>query len=710
MHEIEEEKRHSELFEINITEAEETKNIEPKKIEKPSRSLCHFGKIIKILSMPTLLFIAVILGYIGVIPLKMEYHSVIIIGIIYTIFLFFIKHNACYSICGFEYKKLSLLEDVSKYIEDHLIKLMGKDKAIGSVDKYFNSFSKKLRNDNFAAIAAATFPTLGILGTFISIAISMPDFGVGSTDALNSEITKLLGGVGTAFYASIYGIFLALWWTFFEKKGFTYIQKEIREAKEMFAERLWSDEELKRAGFIEQQSLNTELQSTIKQSLSPEFITKMNDTIGMQTSLLVELLQEDKALHEELRETYKTVVEKFSEITDKQNSVSEKLDQSIETANQSYTNLSENVGKLEELSETFKLTYDAFSTQNESSKDIAQTLAEVSTSLSTETKTIVGSLEGVTSNLSSSQDMMGSMTDKLLTMTTGISTLFEGLTETTDKQNIVSDKLDKSIHMANQSYSNLSDNVGKLEALSHVFQSNYDAIATQTESSKEIADILVNVIGSLSSETKEIIQSFNDVSSNLTQTQTTMGTMSDKLMGMSTGMQNILDGLNDTYKNTIEKQMESIKITVGSLETLYSKFHDNIDNTLQSFEVSAANIKSGGDQMVDSIRALNLQTIGDSISLMSKSLHALEGSMQTTSSNLDESVSKFDEQFIEKLRYTFKVLDEEIGKVLSKVGTATKTLVDTSGNIEENLEDFNSELLEKMELVLSVVPQEKEDK
>ena len=189
-----------------------------------------------------------------------------------------------------------------------------------------------------------------------------------------------------------------------------------------------------------------------------------------------------------------------------------------------------------------------------------------------------------------------------------------------------------------------------------------------------------------------------------------MGTMSDKLMGMTTGMQDILDGLNDTYKSTIEKQMESIKVTVGSLETLYSKFHDNIDNTLQSFEVSAANIKSGGDQMVDSIKALNLQTIGDSIAIMSKSLQTLEGSMQTTSSNLDQSVNKFDEQFIEKLRFTFKVLDEEIGKVLSKVGSATKTLVDTSGNIEENLEDFNSELLEKLEIVLSVIPQEKKDK
>ena len=51
------------------------------------------------------------------------------------------------------------------------------------------------------------FPTLGILGTFISIALSMPDFTSNNIVALDSEITKLLSGVGTAFYVSIYGIF-----------------------------------------------------------------------------------------------------------------------------------------------------------------------------------------------------------------------------------------------------------------------------------------------------------------------------------------------------------------------------------------------------------------------------------------------------------------------------------------------------------------------
>ena len=46
----------------------------------------------------------------------------------------------------------------------------------------------------------------------------MPDFSSGNTTALEQEISLLLGGVGTAFYVSIFGIFLSIWWTFFLKK------------------------------------------------------------------------------------------------------------------------------------------------------------------------------------------------------------------------------------------------------------------------------------------------------------------------------------------------------------------------------------------------------------------------------------------------------------------------------------------------------------
>jgi len=62
-----------------------------------------------------------------------------------------------------------------------------------------NKFYIDIRKDNFVPVASSVFPMLGILGTFVAMAISMPNFSASSTDALDSEITVLLSGVGSAF-------------------------------------------------------------------------------------------------------------------------------------------------------------------------------------------------------------------------------------------------------------------------------------------------------------------------------------------------------------------------------------------------------------------------------------------------------------------------------------------------------------------------------
>ena len=51
------------------------------------------SRIFTLLTVPTLLFILVILCYFQVLPLKVEIHSVILIGAIYFIYLFFIEVN-----------------------------------------------------------------------------------------------------------------------------------------------------------------------------------------------------------------------------------------------------------------------------------------------------------------------------------------------------------------------------------------------------------------------------------------------------------------------------------------------------------------------------------------------------------------------------------------------------------------------------------------
>ena len=52
------------------------------------------SRIFTLLTIPTALFAIIVLCYFGFFPLKVEIHSVVLIGFIYLIYLFFIRHNA----------------------------------------------------------------------------------------------------------------------------------------------------------------------------------------------------------------------------------------------------------------------------------------------------------------------------------------------------------------------------------------------------------------------------------------------------------------------------------------------------------------------------------------------------------------------------------------------------------------------------------------
>mgnify|MGYP003399478252 FL=1 len=198
------------------------------------------SRIFTLLTIPTALFAIIILCYLGKLPLKVEIHSVILIGFIYFIYLFFIIHNAYYVSCKFKTQYTAMFFSLKEYVDNNLLTIDNSTKANGSFDDFLKDYTSNLRNTNFSSIASGIFPTLGILGTFISIALSMPDFSSGTTDALEKEISLLLGGVGTAFYVSIYGIFLSIWWTFFEKIGMSRFEHDTFLIKEETKSFFWT--------------------------------------------------------------------------------------------------------------------------------------------------------------------------------------------------------------------------------------------------------------------------------------------------------------------------------------------------------------------------------------------------------------------------------------------------------------------------------------
>jgi len=230
-----------------------------------------------ILLIPFLFLLGLVLAYFGVFPLKVEFHTLLIVAFIFIVFSFFVKHNASYSVCHMKGTFSNMEDDLNGALRVNALTIMGKTKSTLHVKEFITEYYRDIRNDNFARVGPSVFPMLGILGTFIAIAISMPDFTVQNSEALDHEISVLLSGIGTAFYASIYGIMLSLIWTYYEKRGLAKIDKQILDLEKIYGARVWKKFELIRHEHMLSELKDQEIVQTLKETFNMDFIKELNE-------------------------------------------------------------------------------------------------------------------------------------------------------------------------------------------------------------------------------------------------------------------------------------------------------------------------------------------------------------------------------------------------------------------------------------------------
>ncbi len=274
-----------------------------------------FSQFFAIFIFPFLFIFGLLVAHFGFVPLHVEMHTLLIIFFIFFIFTFFIKHNANYAVCQMRGSFAHMEVDLQRAMEDNALKIMGETKSTLNLHEFMAEYYKDLRNDNFSKVAPSVFPMLGILGTFIAIALSMPDFTVKDLDALDQEISLLLSGIGTAFYASIYGIFLSLLWIYFEKRGSSKIEKNIHDLERIYNRRIWKKSELIKHQHIQSELKDQQIIETLKETFNLDFIKDLNEQymknyktiIDDTTSSFTLLSNNMQVASKELRETLEMV-------------------------------------------------------------------------------------------------------------------------------------------------------------------------------------------------------------------------------------------------------------------------------------------------------------------------------------------------------------------------------------------------------------------
>ena len=349
----------------------------------------------------TLFFIAILLGYLNIIPLKVDLHSVLIIGTIYFIYLFFIRHNANFVVCKMRNQYVNLQKELQQSIKDNSLTILNETKSTINIEDFITNYYKTFRNDNYASIASSLFPMLGILGTFTAIALSMPDFSSANSDSLDNEISLLLSGIGTAFYASIYGIFLSIVWSFFEKRGLSKVDVDSHQLHEVYASYIWSESELKRHEHMQHEMRDQKMVQALKETFNLEFIQTLNEkhldnfqTIINETNKNFTIITKHmQMVSTDLKDTIAKIessksalsahermersVQEFTEKTATFNNTLTQLDATLEKSlNLTFTKIDNEVGEI-----VMKLANFAHST-SEQNKILQRTITEYHNSIS----------------------------------------------------------------------------------------------------------------------------------------------------------------------------------------------------------------------------------------------------------------------------------------------------------------------------------------
>lgn len=285
-------------------------------IKKNRVSFCVMRTLV-ILLFPFLFFLGMILGYLELIPLEVKIHTVIIVTIIFVTFYFFVKHNANYAICHIKGTLPNFQTAMQDALRINSLTIMDKTKSTLDISSYFNEYYQDIRSEQFASVAGSVFPMMGILGTFTAIALSMPDFTVSDVEALDKDISLLLEGIGTAFYASIYGIFLSLVWTFFEKRGALQIDKIVHSLERTYENNVWKESELTKHRHMLTELKDQEIIQTLKETFHMEFVRDLNEHYLKNFTSIVNLTNRS-----------------FGELTEKLHIASNELNTTIETIQQ----------------------------------------------------------------------------------------------------------------------------------------------------------------------------------------------------------------------------------------------------------------------------------------------------------------------------------------------------------------------------------------
>lgn len=500
--------------------------------------------------------------------------------------------------------------------------------------EYFNEKNLLASNTRLRIITSipATLVGLGILGTFVGLTYGISNFDTTSTEEIKGSIETLLGGMGTAFISSIYGMSFSIIFTFVERYQTDSLHNSVHNFCYMLDRKflISKDDERKlvmnrqesfmKDMFLFKDDSNNEIKpgnvfrdlykESVKQSVALQtFSTDLANLIEAGFDKIIN--DPDKGVVHELTELKAEIINLGSKLQDPASEMTQNVVKELEHS-------------------------------------MAKMVEEFKASMSGSQK---AELENLTNLLGQAGSSLNDFPSKLEIMTDNLDTNFRGL------QEVVQQISQKTLEQSEESTGQMRQQVEEMSEILKTrvgdLQSNQEVLMSKQTKNLEVSESLlssfnvsIDKLNSLSNEVNDTVSTFMEVQDELKSASVQLRGMTENMLSSShsfkEAQRKFAEQSDDFLENNaqtiieIQRSLSQASDLSQSYSEKFSIIESGLQNIFKEIESGLDNYSSTVGESMDSF----LGKYSDALNSAAKSLTGAANKQEDIMEELVEQLSR----------------------------------------------------------------------
>jgi methyl-accepting chemotaxis protein len=509
-------------------------------------------------------------------------------------------------------------------------------------------------------VGAGISVSIGVLGTFVGLSMGLSDLQIGDTEALRTGIGGLLNGMKVAFYTSVFGVLLSLFWTLFDRIISGNLDNHID----------WHSERMDYLLSTDDEELFLNRLEKITRSQSDHLKTLLTDALEKVMQPVVMTIRESNG---NVSNAFSQLNDQFSKLQSGVETQSKLLENQLELTKTNSHDISDRLveqitgGTQESISEFSRLMKDSQLLQTQMVQTINQVVDNFASSQTSQSNTLekTEKLFVTFEQMTTEMNQMRSSYAEASSFMGDLSSTFQNIQQLTKEQFPVQQEVMRSNQSLAEKYDGLTDRFVEFnkkiekkydDLLEEVLTVSKGLTTTFQQMTKKFGESL-NIQSSMLKESDVLLQNVKEVVDNISpiapELKEVVGNIYDlknQLITMQQLQNDLLPELVEMKQQTNEVVEEALKTTrsymgdmKGQLEVMQSNWTTTRDQFEQTRETLQVSVKDFSDN-IDSGLTKTYQHFDETLTLAVKGVSQLVNQFSESQEDFMEALEDLTEE------------------------------------------------------------------